>query len=190
MTHKKLLMLVAIIALAFNISSIYAQKLPTDMRVEVAESERDNAEYSIFIYKDKDDTFGYYLSIGRVTHVLSMIRSDITDASLDDIKETCIWLGATSDEAFATIDDMLDLYDKDLDTAVEFKGRAATGSDRLGEPNTTICVVKNKLLGGKTLQFNFPSGKREAHANLPKSVLKELRREFRIDKKLHPKQHR
>ena len=49
--------------------SAMAQKQPAGMRVEVAESETDNGEYSIFTYKDSeaDDSFGYYLSLGRVT---------------------------------------------------------------------------------------------------------------------------
>ena len=48
--------------------SAYAQNQPAGMRVEVAESETDNGEYSIFTYKDSeaDDSFGYYLSLGRV----------------------------------------------------------------------------------------------------------------------------
>ena len=49
-----------------------AQNLPAGMRVEVAEDETDHGEYSIFEYKDSDDaeSFGYYLSLGRVTDFL------------------------------------------------------------------------------------------------------------------------
>ena len=84
----------------------------------------------------------------------------------------------------------MDLFDKDLDTTVEFKGRATTSGERLGEPNVTTCVVQKKPLGGKRLAFIFPFGKRQAHTYISKSVLKELRFGLKMDKKLHPKQHR
>ena len=169
---------------------IQAQNIPTGMRMEIAESERDKSEFSIFSYKDEDGTFGYYLGLGRVLHVLPIFRDDITNAAFDDIKETCIWLGATPDEAFATIDTILDLYSKDVDTSMEFQGRMATGSERLGDPSTSTCVVKKKTLGGKQLQFIFTSGERQAEVYLPKSVVKELRWDFKADVKLHPKQYR
>ena len=74
--------------------TIQAQNIPTGMRMEIAESEGDKTEFSIFSYKDEDGTFGYYLGLGRVLHILPLFRDDITDASFDDIKETCIWLGS------------------------------------------------------------------------------------------------
>ena len=91
------------------VMSTQAQKQPAGMRMEVAEAETDKSEYSIFTYKDTDDddSFGYYLSLGRVTKILGAIRDDITDMSFDAIKETCICLGTTCDEAFATLDTML-----------------------------------------------------------------------------------
>ena len=46
------------------------------------------------------------------------------------------------------------------------------------------------MLGGKRLQFFFPEGKHSSHAYLSKTVLKQLRMNFKIDIKLHPKQHR
>ena len=55
------------------LSAAYAQmKQPAGMRVEVAEAETDNGDYSIFTYMDSDaaDSFGYYLSLGRVTDFL------------------------------------------------------------------------------------------------------------------------
>lgn len=180
---------VVVVAMMTTLSA-QAQKIVPGMRMEIAESERDKSEYSLFTYKDDDETFGYYLGLGRVTHLLSIFRDDITDASFDDIKETCIWLGATYDEAMNTLSKILDLYDKDLETTEEFKGRAATGGERLGEPNSSICIVKKKPLGGKHLMFLFTSGKRRAETFLPKSVVKELRTSLKIDKKLHPKQHR
>ena len=172
--------------------SLQAQQkeIPANIRLEVFEVEKGNAKYEIFNYKDEDGTFGYYLSAGRVTHILGLLRDDIVDAEFDSIKETCIWLGATSDEALASLDAILKLFDEDEDTTVEFNGRAATGAEQLGDPVLVSCTVTKKTLGGKRLMFVFPHGKHQGKAYLPKSVVKELRMQFKIDKKLHPKQHR
>jgi hypothetical protein len=170
--------------------SVNAQKQPAGMRVEVAEAETDHGEYSIFTYKDsnEDDSFGYYLSLGRVADFLG--ADEILGMEVQNIHEVTIRLGATTDEALATIGSILDLYDKDVDTTMEFQGRAATNGFQLGEPVTTTCTVVKKMLGGKRLQFLFPEGKRQGRAYLSKSTLKELRTNFKIDIKLHPKQHR
>ena len=186
---KKIFAMMALAIMVTTSAQAQKQKQPAGMRMEIAEAETDHGEYSIFTYKDEDGTFGYYLSLSRVTHVLGLIRDDITDASFDSIKETCISLGATSDEAFATIDNIIALFDKDVETTTEFDGRAATGADRLGQPTTAICVVQKKPLGGKRLEFLFTCGKHNAHAYLSKSTIKDLRMNFKIDRKLHPKQH-
>jgi len=181
--------LMAIFAMATAMCAL-AQNIPAGIRMEIADSERDDSEYSIFTYKDDDGTFGYYLGLGRVMDYVSIFRDDITDMSFADIKETCICLGGTYDEALATLGSILELYDKDVDTTVEFQGRAATGAERLGEKDTSLCIVQKKPLGGKRLVFHFNCGKRQAQTYLPKSVVKELRSGLKIDKKLHPKQHR
>ena len=185
---KKIIVMVA--AAMMTAMSAYAQNQPAGMRVEVAEAETDNGEYSIFTYKDSeaDDSFGYYLSLGRVTDFLG--ADEILGMEVQNIHEVTIRLGATTDEALATIGTILDLYDKDVDTTADFKGRAATNGLQLGDTLTTTCMVVKKTLGGKRLQFLFPSGKRQGRAYLSKSTLKELRTNFKIDIKLHPKQHR
>ena len=185
---KKLLTL--LLLSTFGLSTAYAQNQPAGMRVEVAEGETDNGEYSIFTYKDtdEDDSFGYYLSLGRVTDFLG--ADEILGMEVQNIHEVTIRLGATTDEALATIDSILDLYDKDVDTTVEFQGRGATNGFQLGDTLTATCTVVKKTLGGKRLQFLFPSGKRQGRCYLSKSMLKELRTNFKIDIKLHPKQHR
>ena len=171
-------------------SVVYAQNQPARMRVEVAEAETDNGDYSIFTYKDtdEDDSFGYYLSLGRVTDFLG--ADEILGVGVQNVNEVTICLGATTDEALATIDSILALYDKDVDTTVEFSGRAATNGFQLGDSLTSTCVVVKKSLGAKRLQFLFPSGNRQARCYLQKSVLKELRANLRIDIRLHPRQHR
>ena len=70
---QKFLLMVAVAMM--TATSVQAQKQPAGMRVEVAEAETDHGEYSIFTYKEDDgeyqsseadDSFGYYLSLGRV----------------------------------------------------------------------------------------------------------------------------
>ena len=182
--------LTAVFLLSLTALPVQAQKQPAGMRVEVCDAETDKGEYSIFTYKDtdEDDSFGYYLSLGRVTDFLG--ADEILGMEVKNIHEVTIRLGATTDEALATIATILDLYDKDVDTMVEFLGRAATSGFKLGEPVTSTCTVVKKTLGGKRLQFLFPEGKRQGRAYLSKSTLKELRTNFKFDIKLHPKQHR
>ena len=179
-----------ILAAILTCGAAQAQNLPAGMRVEVAEAETDHGDYSIFTYKDTDDddSFGYYLSLGRVSDFLG--ADEFLGMEVKNLHEVTVRLGGTTDEALATIGTILDLYDKDLDTTVEFSGRAATSGFKLGEPVTTTCTVVKKTLGGKRLQFLFPEGKRQGRAYLSKSTLKELRTDFKFDIKLHPKQHR
>lgn len=187
MYMKKLLTMLLLSAMTLTTQ---AQNQPAGMRVEVADAETDHGEYSIFTYKDtdEDDSFGYYLSLGRVADFLG--ADEILGMEVQNIHEVTIRLGGTTDEALATIGAILDLYDKDVDTTVEFQGRAATSGFNLGEPVTTTCTVVKKTFGGKRLQFLFPEGKRQGRVYLTKSVLKELRTNFKFDIKLHPKQHR
>jgi len=182
--------LIILLLCAITMGTAYAQNQPVDMRVEVTDVEFDDDEFSIFTYKDSeaDDSFGYYLSLGRVTKFLG--ADEILNMEVFNIYEVAIWLGATTDEALATLGSMIDLYDKDVNTAVEFNGRASTSGFKLGETVTTTCVVGKKLLGGKRLEFLFPVGKYQAVCYVPKSVLRDLRNNFKIDIKLHPSQHR
>lgn len=182
--------LIILLLCAITMGTAYAQKQPVDMRVEVTDVDFDDDEFSIFTYKDSeaDDAFGYYLSLGRVTKFLG--ADEILNLEVLNIYEVAIWLGATSEEAMATLGSMIDLYDQDVDTSVEFSGRASTNSFKLGEPATSTCTVVKKLLVGKRLEFVFPVGKYQAVCYVPKSVLRDLCNNFKIDIKLHPSQHR
>ena len=79
--------------------------------MEVADSETDHGDYSIFTYKDtdEDDSFGYYLSLGRVNNTLG--ADEILGVNVQNIDEVTIWLGSTTDEAL----DMLDVDKLGLD---------------------------------------------------------------------------
>lgn len=172
------------------LGTVYAQKQPAHIRMEVAETETDKGEYSIFTYKDANDdrSFAYYLSLGRVTDFLG--ADEILGMEVRNFHEVTIYLGENTQEAMDTIGSILDLFGKDYETTAEFRGRSATNGVRLGEPVVVNCKVVKNLLGGKRLQFLFPEGKHYGRAYLTKNVLKELRAEFKIDIKLHPKQHR
>ena len=173
-----------------SLSTVYAQpKQRAGVRMEVADSETDHGDYSIFTYKDtdEDDSFGYYLSLGRVNNTLG--ADEILGVNVQNIDEVTIWLGSTTDEALDMLGRILDLYDEDVDTSVEFRGRSVNGAGHLEEPTTSTCVVEKKTLGGKRLRFLFKKDKGEGHAFLTKAVVKELRTNFKIDVKLHPKRH-
>lgn len=186
---KKLMVAAIGFTVALNVN---AQKAVVGMRMEVAEAETTNSSFTIFTYKDSDDdsSFGYYLGLGREFHLSEITETTDIIGNLDLISETCISLGSTYDEAYATLDSILVLYDKDVDTAVRFPARASTGGERLGKPSTATCVVKKKPLLGKRLLFQFVSGRHQAETYLSKTVVKELRMGMKFDKKLHPKQHR
>lgn len=184
MKNKNLWLLVAF--LLMGTISASAQK-KAGIRMEVAEAETDHGDYTIFTYEDEDGTTGYYMSLGRTSDFLG--ADEVLGMQVKNIKETAIWLGATTDEAFATIDNIMALYDKDVDTTAEFQGRETTGGFQLGEPITTQCSVVKKTFGGKRLQFLFTIDNKQSHAYLTKSTLKELRMNFKMDVKLHPKHH-
>ena len=186
---KHLLLAVAAIIATFSLQA-QQKEIPANIRMEVAEVEKDNAKYEIFTYKDDDGTFGYYLSLGGASQIFSISKNGVTDFSIEDARETCLWLGATSAEALATLDTIFALYDREAGTVVQFQGRTTAGADRLTDPNTTTCTVQKRLLGGKRLVFTFTSGRRECGVYLNKGIVKQLRFGLKTDIKLHPKQHR
>ena len=110
-------MMVTVLLSTIAFGTINAQtKQPVGMRMEVAEAETDHGDYSVFTYKDTndDDSFGYYLSVARTNKVLE--GDEILGMEVLNIKEFAIWLGDNSDDALSTLDSILDLYSKDLDT--------------------------------------------------------------------------
>lgn len=187
---KNTFRILALAAMMVAASGIQAQKtFPVGMRMEVAESGRDNAQYTLFTYMDSDSTFGYYLSLGGSNEIFSMSGGN-TNFSIADARETCLWLGATADEAFAMLDSLLSLYNKEVGTTTEFESRTTAGAERLTDRTITTCVVDKKLLGGKRLLFTFTSGRLQCGVYLPKSVIKELRFGLKTNRKLNPKMHR
>lgn len=186
---KKIILLVAFTIVA-TIGAQAQKDIPANLRVEVAEAEKDNAEYSIFIYKDNDESTGYYMSLGGKSQLFSMSFNGGNEFSIADVFETCLWLGSTTDEVFASLDNLLAMYDMEAGTMKEFQGRSTSGAERLAEPNVVTCMVQKRLIGGKRLLFSFNSGKYQCGVYLTKGVVKQLRFGLKANMKLNPKLHR
>ena len=178
--------LVAISMLTLDAFSASAKDKALGMKLEIVETDDNDSQFSIFTYQeDKGGPVFYYLGIGREFEASEVFGFEIFGGSLSHIDESALYLGATADEALASLDAILKLFDKDVDFETEFPGRLTTGSGQLGEPTTVACVVKKKFLSGKFLRFYFVSGKHNAEADLGKSSLKFLRKGLEIDMKRH-----
>ena len=184
---KKVFMwaVIAIIAFAFDNTAASAKDIPAGMRMEIASADEDDNECSLFTYKDEDGNFGYYLGLGRVFRILDILFDGDLNNSFDHIDEVCLCLGATPEVALASFDTLLSMFDKDVNTVIEFPARMSTGAEKLGAATRIPCVVKKKFIGGKYLQFHFPSGKHTAEANLSKSTIKFLKKGLELDMKRH-----
>ena len=177
------------IALACVLTSAWAQDFPAGMRKEIVEIEQNEDEYSLFTYKDEDGAFGYYLSLGRVFPIL---EAEIFggQTSLSHMDETCLCLGATKEEALATIEQLLALLEEPAGTTAAFQCRRASGGERLSVPDQANCVVVKRFLQGnvkrflqgKRLNFQFVSGGRTADVDLTRSTLKTLRWNLNLGK--------
>ena len=188
--QMKRIFIMVVAALMATLSAQAQKDIPANMRIEVSEVESDNAAYTIFTYKDDDGTFGYYLSLGGSAEIFSISYNDVSDFSIADARETCILLGATAADAFAMLDSLQEMCNKEAGTVREFPGRTTAGAEQLTTPNTTRCEVKKRLIGSNRLLFTFTSGKRQCGIYLTKGVIKQLRFGLKTDMKLHPKMHR
>ena len=167
---KKVLLIAATIMMA--LMNVQAKDIPTGMRMEIIEAdEEDKNQYSIFQYKDDDGTVGYYMSVGRYTELLGLIRDDL----------------ASRDEVVTSLDKMLEQMGKANGTTIEYDCRLATWGQRLGEKAKTTCIVTKRFLQSKRLCFYFNSGgNRTTYADLTKSGIKSMRLSVKIDIRLHP----
>ena len=177
--------MIAICSLSFDAFTATAKDIPAGMRIGIAEAGNDDNEISLFTYKDEDGTMGYYLGLGKEFNINEKLGIEILGGtlSISDIDEVCLCLGSTADEAMDSLDGLLSAFDKDVDAAAELPARMSTGSERLGDPTTIMCVVKKKFLKGKFLRFYFVSGKHNAEVDLGKSTVKFLRKGLERDMK-------
>ena len=178
--------LVAVFTLTLDSFSASAKDKALGMKLEIVETDDNDSQFSIFTYQEeKGGPVVYYLGVGREFEASEVFGFEIFGGSISHIDESAIYLGATADEALASLDALFNLFDKDVDFETEFPGRLTTGSGQLGDPTTLACVVKKKFLKGKFLRFYFVSGKHNAEADLDKSSLKFLRKGLELDKKRH-----
>ena len=167
---------VAIFALALNTFQTSAKDKVAGLRMEIASVEQNDNEFTVFTYTDDDGSTNYYLGLGSEFNLSEEFGFEILGASLSLIDDACLCIGKTRDEALEFLDALVNLFDKDTNYVTEFPGRLSTsGGERLGDPTVVVCIVKKKFLGGKYLQFQFKSGKHSAHADLGKSMIKQLR---------------
>ena len=185
---KKLLIwaFIIIFTLTLDAFTASAKGLNAGMKLEIVENDDNDSQFSVFTYQEeKGGPVVYYLGIGREFEASEVFGFEIFGGSLSHIDESAMYLGATADEALASLDALFNLFDKDVDFKTEFPGRLTTGSGQLGDPTTVACVVKKKFLSGKFLRFYFVSGKHNAEADLGKSSLKFLRKGLEMDMKRH-----
>ena len=175
--------LVAVFTFTLDAFSASAKDKSLGMRMEIVSTEDNDNEFSVFSYQKKDGNDGYYMGIVREFDVSEVFGLEIFGGTVSHLDEVCLYLGSTAEEALASLDAMLELYDQDVDYAIEFPARLSTGSEQLGDPTTVTCVVKKKVLKGKFLRFFFVSGKHNADADLGKFSLKFLRKGLERDMK-------
>ena len=177
--------LLTTLALACMTLFAVAQNGPVGMKMELAEVGDDDNQFCIFTYRDADDTFGYYLSVGREFDLLE-IFSDNSSSSFGLVDETCLVMGETMDDAFAFLDSLLELLEEAPGTTAEFPCRMTTGADRLFAPSTANAIVVKRFLQGKRIAFHFISGSHSAEVDMTKSTIKSLRWTLNLYRKLHP----
>ena len=109
-----------------------AQDQPVGIRVDASEYEvNDEEQYTIFSYLDESGVYGYYLSLAHNDDKLTFFTEG-TSTSIGVVDEVCMWLGADREAAFAMMDTLLALFDREEGTTVNFAGRAVSGGERLG----------------------------------------------------------
>lgn len=181
---KKILILAAITLAA---ATTFAQIPGAGMRDDVASFEQDDNVYQLFKYTENEGSLSYYLSVGRVTKLLEMVRDDIESASFDHIDEVCLYMGQTPNEVFASLDTLQAYFDKKPGFTVEYPCRNTYGAEALAEDTAATCVVTKRFLQGKRLCFHYNTGRRTAEVDLTKTAVKALRSEYQFHRKIFPK---
>jgi len=174
------------LALACMALFVQAQDIPAGLRMEIVEIEDNDESYSLFSYKDEDGTFGYYLGLGHEYRLLEIFVDGDSHSSFSHLDETCLWMGETVADAYASLERLLALLEEEPGTTAEFPCRMTGGAERLTASVTATCIVVKRFLQAKRLQFHFPVGNRTGEAELSKSALKSLRWSLNVNQKLHP----
>ena len=171
--------IITLFSFIFVSTLMLAQKGPAGIRSELTTVEVDDKEYTLYTYKDKDEegTFGYYLGLGMPDRLSSLkLRALIT--------ETSIYLGKTSEEAMATLDSIIAMFDKAPGETAEYMARTSKG-ETLKDTAMSTCTVEKKMIG-KRLVFSFQHSSYTTETYLLKGAAKAIVLGFKGYLKLHP----
>ena len=157
----------------------FAQNLPSGIRDEIVEISENEDQYTVFGYKDQDGTFGYYLSLGHVYPILEILSED-SSASISNIEETCLYMGATKEDIIPFLDSLLEMIDQEPGATAKFPCRKSNRVGMLTESGTATAMVVKRFLQTKRLSFIFTSGSHTVEADLTKSTIKSLRTSFSL----------
>lgn len=165
------------ICMAFVLASLCATaqnpKIGAEIRDDIVEAESNGNEYTIFFYKQKDGTCGYWLGLGGVDNIPG------SPIVFDQVTETCIYLGATAADALATLDDIVASFKMPLTEKRDFPAMLAVGRP-LAINGTAACFVQ-KVLFGRRLCFRLTHEKYTTDSYLTKSGAKNLRSTFKFN---------
>ena len=167
-----------IICLAFVLSSIVS--MAQVWRLECVEVERNDKHFEVFNYREADTSAGYYLGLDAPDRIPGSL------ITFDMFTETCIYLGATLEEASATLEAILALFDEEVGYTQVFPARMALGSD-LKDISTSTCQVQKRLLGGHRLCFSFSHTSYVTESFVRQGDIRSIITNLNIYKKLHPK---
>lgn len=167
-------------------SALSQKTIAPGVRYETSEIEVNDDQYSLFMYSDDGDTVGYYLGVGHSDQLLEITTGALGALSFGSFDEICLFLGTSTDEAYASLDTLISLFECEVGTEIGLPARVAPMSRYLGEYTTAVCTVRKTLLGGKRLVFTFDHGHYQVESHLSRSSIKQLRRGLKFYKKLHP----
>ena len=166
---KRLFFIITLISAALAAT---AQNRPVEIRDDIAEAEIDGEEYTVFSYTQKDGTFGYWLGLGDIDRIPGKLFF------LNEVNETCIYLGATAEEALSTLDTIVACFDMG-DKKREFPAMMSIGRPLMYSGTAECFVIKGLL--SKRLCFRFTHEDYTTDSYLKKSGAKNLRGTFKFN---------
>ncbi|MBR1851232.1 MAG: hypothetical protein IJ789_07650 [Bacteroidales bacterium] len=167
------------------VSGMAQKSIPVGVRMEATEIAINDDQYSLFVYRDKDSTLGYYLSIGHADCIVEATIGNLGSFSLGSYDEVCLCLGATIGEAYASLDTLLALVDLPVGSELVLPARGAKMSRYLGDYGEAVCYVEKPILASKRIVFYFDHGHYSTQSYLTRSSIKSLRRGLKFYQKLH-----
>ena len=144
---KRFITSIALIVLSI---AAMAQTLPVNTRQTIAQAQGKEKTYEIFEYKDADGTTGYYLGLGMPDNIPGYI------ITFDDVPEACIKMGSTIEEVRKNLEDLIAFFGSASGSTRSFEARTAVGG-KLKESNTAKATMQRIFMGGRCIEFEYPS---------------------------------